>query len=77
METEVRSEPVIQTLGLSGFKAPAHTHCVLSPLPLCTQGGQRPLVGLGPPGCKHNSKTWGGEELQIAKYISQAFTKQR
>lgn len=61
METEVRSEPVIQTLGLSGFKAPAHTHCVLSPLPLCTQGGQRPLVGLGPPGCKHTTLRPGAE----------------
>lgn len=57
METEVRSEPVIQTLGLSGFKAPAHTHCVLSPLPLCTPV----LVGLGPPGCKHTTLRPGAE----------------
>lgn len=42
METEVRNEPLIQTMGLSGFKAPAHTHCVLSPLPHCTQGDQTP-----------------------------------
>lgn len=50
MEMAARREPLIQTVGLSGFKAPAHTHCVLlfSPRPhlppRCPQGDWPPCV---------------------------------
>lgn len=93
METAGKGEILIQTAGLTGFKALAHAHCVLSPLPAAPQWrgslGTGGLAGLSvgltslcawltPPGCTHTAlETPGSDESQIAKYISQAFTKQR
>lgn len=88
MEIAAKNEILIHTVGLSGFKALAHTHWVLSPLPHCTQGGWAPRgVEKGPCwplywahftlcGWHLQAEDWGSKELQVAKYVSQTFTKQ-
>lgn len=42
MEMAVKNEILIHTVGLSGFKALAHTHWVLSPQSHCTEGASAP-----------------------------------